>query len=97
MHKALDPVMAQYAFPRLAEILKSEDTPSDVWLRAFECAADRLGLPRVTQQDVKLQGSSREVVVVAGGLGWPGVAGATEAPAAGDGDHDDRREQPTVQ
>ena len=78
---------------RIFRILRGNKVPAEVFLRAFELTANRVGLPVVTQQDIAVKGSSREVVVVAGGLGWPGVAGATDAPVAVDGDHDGRLEQ----
>lgn len=89
-------VIAGDAKERLFRILTSNTTSDEVFLRAFEMTANRVGLPPVMQQEVAVTGMNREVVVVEGGLGWPGVAGA-EVPAAGDGDHDDRCEQPTVQ
>jgi len=95
MHEILDPVIAKHAFPRLAAILQDTNTAPEVWLRAFECAVDRLGLPRMTQQDVRVSAvGGREVWV--NGLGWPEVTGGVEKPATV-GDHDDRSDQPSIQ
>ena len=93
-HEALEPVMAEHAFPRLIKILSDPTTANDTWLRAFEAASDRLGLPRLAQHQIGISNFAINVgeLVTAGagqgvgitGLGWPAM-GSTDALCGGGG------------
>lgn len=92
MHRILDPVMAEHALPRLAAILRDPETPPDLWLKAFESAANRVGLPAVMRQEHEDVTPGREVVAVDRPIPW--LEGGTDATA---GDHDGRSERVPVQ
>lgn len=93
----LVPLLMGKGAERIAKMLTSGTSTLDEFRWASEFVANRLGLPVVAQQHLAVTGSNREIVVVAGGLGWPEVPSAEDVPAAGDRDHDGHDEQRTVQ
>jgi hypothetical protein len=95
MREKLVPMLRGPGAARIARMLSSPDSTFDEFKWAAEFVANRLGLPLVTKQDVDVQGQQRQVWVIPGGLGWPGVKG--DGAASAPGDHDGRDEQLSVQ
>ena len=63
---------------RLVAIIHDPTTPAELFLSAFRLAADRVGLPAMSQQDVKIGGPERHQEVVR--LPWPELEPAKERP-----------------
>jgi hypothetical protein len=57
----------------LARLIRSPDTPPEILIQAFKLAADRVGLPVVTQAETALMNAPPVVVVVPEGCAWVGV------------------------
>lgn len=71
------------AAERLARILKSPRTKPEVLERVFRLAADRCGLPPMTQIEATVAAAPPILLKIEGGLGWPAPLSPEKSDAAG--------------
>ena len=76
---------------RILEIIRDPSTPADVMLQAFKIAADRAGLPVLTQTELMGSEGREFHLRIDGGLGWPQVGASGGAGGGGGRDARDGR------